>query len=221
MQSWLVTTPMVTVQHFTVELHNVCDDHSWIDWSVTVSLCNSVTMSQCHGALMWCGQYQSLHYLRENLLVTTIFHVSFMILKHAKASRKRETFIWTKILSVTMVGVVYKIQMVVSSTYSEVELLNFHIQLLQSCSLKKSCQSTLHFEHRHNLYQKYHYQERFLAGREEPSFEQVARRRTTWLGPSLEQVDISRPGRMTFQASSQAGLPLAELPPQSELLSAS
>lgn len=58
-------------------------------------------------------------------------------------------------------------------------MLNFHIQLLQSCSLKKSCQSTLHFEHRHNLYQKYHYQERFLAGREEPSFEQVARRRTT------------------------------------------
>ena len=97
---------------------------------VTLSLCHSVTMSQCHGAVMWCGQYQSLHYLRENLLVTTIFHVSFMILKHAKASRKRETFIWTKILSVTMVGVVYKIQMVVSSTYSEVELLNFHIQSL-------------------------------------------------------------------------------------------
>ena len=51
-------------------------------------------------------------------------------LKNLQKLQKRETFIWTKILSVTMVGVVYKIHMVVSSAYSEVELLNFHIQSL-------------------------------------------------------------------------------------------
>ena len=102
---------------------------------VTLSLCHTVTVSQCNNVtvsrssdVMWSISISAL-FARK---LTSVRDLSCFIydLKSMPKLQKRETFIWTKILSVTMVGVVYKIQMVVCSSYSEVEFLNFHIQSL-------------------------------------------------------------------------------------------
>ena len=104
---------------------------SQLDWLIR----HTVIVSQCHSDpvsrssdVMWSISISAL-FARK---LTSDHDLSCFIydLKNMPKLQKRETFIWTKILSVTMVGVVYKIHMVVSSAYSEVELLNFHIQSL-------------------------------------------------------------------------------------------
>ena len=92
-----------------------------------MSQCNNVTVSRSSD-VMWSISISAL--FARKLISDHDLSCFIYDLKNMPKLQKRETFIWTKILSVTMVGVVYKIQMVVSSTYSEVELLNFHIQSL-------------------------------------------------------------------------------------------